>query len=111
MDPTMVSPDSPPSSRDDSDGEGEEEREEGEEAVPTAEEEGPEEDAAEPTLPEHQGEEANCLACDRPDSWDNMIMCDGPHEEQWYHWRCVGVKISAPKGNREILSLEFDFLY
>lgn len=35
---------------------------------------------------------SSCLACDRPDYWDNMISCDGPHEEQWYHLRCVGMQ-------------------
>ena len=37
-------------------------------------------------------QDSNCFACDQPDSWDDMIMCDGLHEEQWYHFRCVGIQ-------------------
>lgn len=48
---------------------------------------------------------SSCFACDRPDSWDNMIMCDGPHEEQWYHLRCVGIQRLPSNGTEAILGL------
>ena len=49
---------------------------------------------------------SNCLACDRPDSWDNMIMCDGPHEERWYHLRCVGIQGLPSNGINTISRLD-----
>lgn len=56
--------------------------------------------------PETFGPEgSNCFACDQPDSWDNMVMCDGPHEEQWYHLRCVGIERLSSNGTQAILGL------
>lgn len=49
-----------------------------------------------------EAEISSCFKCDRPDSWDNMIMCDGPHEEQWYHMKCVGIQGQPPKGTRAL---------
>jgi hypothetical protein len=45
-------------------------------------------------------EETSCYACERPDSWDNMIVCDGSHEERWYHLRCAGILGLPPNGTR-----------
>lgn len=49
---------------------------------------------------------SNCLVCHRPDSWDDMIMCDGSHEEQWYHLKCVGIKGLPPNGTKDLIRLE-----
>lgn len=50
-------------------------------------------------------ENSSCFACDKPDSWDNMIMCDGPHEERWYHLRCVGIQGLPSDGTKVIFGL------
>lgn len=68
----------------------------------------PNQDEAPAETPEP--ETSSCVACDRPDSWDDMIMCDGPHEEQWYHLRCVAIQRLPSNGTKAVLGLTQYFL-
>lgn len=60
----------------------------------------------EPTAEALGPEISSCLACDRLDAWDDMIMCDGLHEERWYHLRCVGIKGLPPSGTKNLIGFK-----
>ncbi|XP_058839405.1 uncharacterized protein LOC131694906 [Topomyia yanbarensis] len=46
---------------------------------------------------DHDDSHFNCVACERPDSADNIVACD--HCENWWHYSCAGVTDSIAERN------------
>lgn len=43
------------------------------------------------------GQDSDCYSCNRPNSWENMVACDGDHglNERWFHVSCAGLTMAT----------------